>query len=208
MVNKKAVAIVSIIALIIVGAILGIRIKNLNSYEYKEPKEEVETAQSATNNQSSSNNEKSSKENNSDSNDSENNLEANTTDKNSVSENEVENNNSENSNSENSAENTKSNTNNTSSDNTTTENNSSKNTNTSNSKNNSTSKTNSTEKDPEKLAISLAKEKWGKKNSNVYFDVEDKNEKKGIYIIVVRDSSTTVEMTTYKVDINKKTVTE
>ena len=58
------------------------------------------------------------------------------------------------------------------------------------------------------MAISLAKEKWGKKNSNVYFDVEDKNEKKGIYTIVVRDSSTTVEMTTYKVDINKKTVTE
>lgn len=75
------------------------------------------------------------------------------------------------------------------------------------SKNNS-SKTKSNEKDPEKLAISLAKEKWGNMSSNVYFDVEDKNEAKGIYTIVVRDSSTTVEMVTYKVDINKKTVTE
>ena len=32
MVNKKAVAIVSIIALIIVGVILGIRVKNLNKH--------------------------------------------------------------------------------------------------------------------------------------------------------------------------------
>ena len=45
-------------------------------------------------------------------------------------------------------------------------------------------------------------------SSNVYFDIEDKNESKGIYTVVVRDSSTTVEMVTYKVDINKKTVTE
>ena len=73
---------------------------------------------------------------------------------------------------------------------------------------NSSSKSKITEKDPEKLAISLAKEKWGNINSNVYFDVEDKNESKGIYMVVVRDNSTTVEMVTYKVDINKKTVTE
>ena len=195
MVNKKAVAIVSIIALIIVGVILGIRIKNLNSYKYKEPKEEVETAQSATNNQSSSNNEKSSVENSSN---------------NKGSEDETSKNEKEDGNSENKEENTTSNTSsvNTTEENATKENNSTKNTSSNTATNNNTSKTNSTEKDPEKLAISLAKEKWGKKNSNVYFDVEDKNEKKGIYTIVVRDSSTTVEMTTYKVDINKKTVTE
>ncbi len=54
----------------------------------------------------------------------------------------------------------------------------------------------------------MVKQKWGSKNNNVYFDVEDVNEKKGIYTIVVRDSNTTVEIVTYKVDINKKTVTE
>ena len=65
---------------------------------------------------------------------------------------------------------------------------------------------NSTEKNPEKKAISLAKKKWGNINSDVYFDVED--ESKGVYTIVVRDNNTTVEMVTYKVDINKNTVTE
>ena len=65
---------------------------------------------------------------------------------------------------------------------------------------------NSTEKDSEKKAISLAKKKWGNTNDDVYFDVED--ESKGVYTIVVRDNNTTVEMVTYKVDINKNTVTE
>jgi len=192
MVDKKAVAIVSIIAIIIVGLILGIRIKNLNSYKYQENKEENRTAQNVNKSQSSSESERTSKENVSENNNSDN---------------EVSENEKENSNSENKTENSISNT---SSENKIEENNSAENTssNTSTSKNNSTSKTDSTEKDPEKLAISLAKEKWGKKNSNVYFDVEDKNEKKGIYTIVVRDSNTTVEMTTYKVDVNKKTVTE
>ena len=64
----------------------------------------------------------------------------------------------------------------------------------------------STEKDPEKKAISLAKKKWGNTNSDVYFDVED--ESKGVYTIVVRDNNTTVEMVTYKVDVNKNTVIE
>lgn len=203
MVDKKVVIVVSIIAIIIIGLILGIRIKNLNSYKYHETKEEIGTAQNVTNNQSSSSNKNISKENGSENNDYENELEANKTDENSVSKSEVENKNVENSNSKNTISNT-------SSENKTEENNLTNNTssNTSASKNNSTSKTDSTEKDPEKLAISLAKEKWGKKNSNVYFDVEDKNEKKGIYTIVVRDSNTTVEMITYKVDVNKKTVTE
>ena len=208
MVDKKVVIVVSIIAIIIIGLILGIRIKNLNSYKYHETKEEIGTAQNITNNQSSSSNEKISKENGSENNDYENELEANKTDENSVSKSEVENKNVENSNSKNTISNTSSE--NKTEKNKTEENNSTNNTssNTSASKNNSTSKTDSTEKDPEKLAISLAKEKWGKKNSNVYFDVEDKNEKKGIYTIVVRDSNTTVEMITYKVDVNKKTVTE
>ena len=195
MVDKKAVAIVSIIALIIVGVILGIRVKNLNSYKYKEPKEEIGNAQNVTGNQKSSNNEKSSVENSSN---------------NKGSEDETSKNEKEDDNSNNKTETTTNNTSfvNTTEENATKENNSTKNTSSNTATNNNTSKTNSTEKDPEKLAISLAKEKWGKKNSNVYFDVEDKNEKKGIYTIVVRDSSTTVEMTTYKVDINKKTVTE
>lgn len=192
MVDKKAVVVVSIIAVIIIGLILGIKIKNLNSYKYQETKEEIETAQNVANNQSSSDIKKTSEENVSKNNDSDN----------EVSKNEIED-----SNLENKTENTISNT---SSENTIEKNNSAENTssNTSTSKNSSTSKTDSTEKDPEKLAISLAKEKWGKKNSNVYFDVEDKNEKKGIYTIVVRDSNTTIEMITYKVDVNKKTVTE
>ncbi len=195
MVDKKAVAIVSIIALIIVGIIVGIKVKNLNSYKYQEPKEEIGTAQNVINNQNFYSSEESSKENNPN---------------NKGSENETSKNEKEEGNSDNKTENI---TNNTSSANTTEENetkekNSTKNTSSNTSANNSTSKINSTEKDPEKLAISLAKEKWGKKNNNVYFDVEDKNEKKGIYTIVVRDSNTTVEMITYKVDVNKKTVTE
>lgn len=204
MVDKKVVAIVSIIAIIIIGVILGIRIKNLNSYKYQEPKEEIRTTQNVTDNKNSSESEKTSKENHSENNDSQNESDVNMTDKNSVSESEVENSNSENTTSNTSSENK-------TEENKTDKNNSTKNAslNTSTNKNNNTSKTgNSAEKDPEKLAISLAKEKWGKKNSNVYFDVEDKNEKEGIYTIVVRDSNTTVEMTTYKVDVNKKTVSE
>lgn len=184
MVDKKAVIIVSIIALIIVGTILGIRIKNLNKYEYQEADEIEITKNASSNVAQESEDTNSSVEESNKRNDSENIIEEKQITENTIS--------------------------NTNSENITPEDNSTKNTtsNTSTSKNNSTSNTNSIEKDPEKLAISLAKEKWGKKNSNVYFDVEDKNEKKGIYTIVVRDSSTTVEMVTYKVDINKKTVTE
>ena len=205
MVDKKVVAIATIIAVIVFGLVLGLRIKNLNKYEYKEPTE-TGVAQSVSNNKAQeSKTAHSSTENISTNNTSENEASENELEENKAIENSNAENEKENSNSENKAENT---TSNTSSENTTTENNSAKNTNTSTSKNNSTSKIDSTEKDPEKLAISLAKEKWGKKNSNVYFDVEDKNEKKGIYTIVVRDSSTTIEMVTYKVDVNKKTVTE
>ena len=199
MVDKKAVAIVSIIALIIVGVILGIRVKNLNNYKYQEPKE-TEVAQNSSGSGAQENKNEST-------NSSKENVSENNTSDNEVSENGLE---KEKSKDSSDTENTTNNTSsvNTTEENETKENNSTKNTSSNTATNNNTSKTNSTEKDPEKLDISLAKEIWGKKNSNVYFDVEDKNEKKGIYTIVVRDSSTTVEMTTYKVDINKKTVTE
>ena len=175
MVNKKAVAISTVIVMIIVAIIVFLEVKKMNSYENITPIEN-NTTQSTSSNVL--------KEENITNTAIENKIEENTITENIVEENKVEEN--------------------TITENTTTENKVSEN---STSKN-SSPKTKANEKDPEKIAISLAKEKWGNMSSNVYFDVEDKNESKGIYTVVVRDSSTTVEMVTYKVDINKKTVTE
>ena len=175
MVNKKAVAISTVIAMIIVAIIVFLEVKKMNSYE-NIASNENNTARNTSSNVL--------KEENITNTVAENKIEENTTTENLVGETKVE---------ENKVE-----------ENTTVENRVKE---SSTSKNNS-SKTKSDEKDPEKLAISLAKEKWGNISSNVYFDVEDKNEAKGIYTVVVRDSSTTVEMVTYKVDVNKKTVTE
>lgn len=173
MVDKKTVAIATIIALIVIGVILGFRIKKLNNYKNQNPQEENVTQNISVNK---------AQENNTSNTLTENKVEENVIEKNSISENTI-------------------------ADNTVSENKVDENT-TKESRTTSSSTNKKTEKDPEKLAISLAKEKWGNINSNVYFDVEDKNESKGIYTIVVRDNSTTVEMVTYKVDINKKTVTE
>ena len=175
MVNKKVVAISTVIVIIIVAIIVFLEVKKMNSYE-NIAQNENNIARNTSNNVL--------KEENITNTVIENKIEENTITENIVEENKVEEN--------------------TIKENTTIENKVSEN---STSKNNS-SKTKSNEKDPEKLAISLAKEKWDNLSSNVYFDVEDKNEAKGIYTVVVRDSSTTVEMVTYKVDINKKTVTE
>ena len=175
MVNKKVVAISTVIVMIIVAIIVFWEVKKMNSYE---------NIASNENNIAYTTYSNTLKEENITSTAIENKVEENTITENIVEENKVEEN--------------------TTTENTTVENKVKEN---STSKNNS-SKTKSDEKDPEKLAISLAKEKWGNMSSNVYFDVEDKNEAKGIYTVVVRDSSTTVEMVTYKVDINKKTVTE
>lgn len=173
MVDKKAVVVATVIALVLFGIILGLRIKNLNSYEYKETEETNVNQNTTVNSTQENETTKTSVENKVDENVlEENNITENTIAENTVSENKVDEN--------------------TTKENTTT----------------SSSTNKKTEKDPEKLAISLVKEKWGNINSNVYFDVEDKNESKGIYTIVVRDNSTTVEIATYKVDINKKTVTE
>ena len=175
MVNKKIVAISTVIVMIIVAIIVFLEVKKMNSYENIVQNENNTVRNSSSN---------ALKEEDITNTVTENIIEKNTITENIVEENKVE---------ENKVE-----------ENTTVENKVKDN---STSKNNS-SKTKSNEKDPEKLAISLAKEKWGNMSSNVYFDVEDKNQSKGIYTIVVRDSSTTVEMATYKVDINKKTVTE
>ena len=180
MVNKKAVAISTLIVMIIVAIIVFLEVKKMNSYENIDSNED-NIAQSTSSNVL--------KEENITNTIIENKIEENTITENKEQENQVQENKVE----ENWVK-----------ENTTIENKVNENT---TSKNNS-AKTKSNEKDPEKLAISLAKEKWGNISSNVYFDVEDKNESKGIYTIVVRDSSTTVEMVTYKVDINKKTVTE
>ena len=59
----------------------------------------------------------------------------------------------------------------------------------------------------EDIAISIIKEKLGNKNTNVYFYVEEELEN-GVYIVSIRDSDTTAEIATYKVDINNKTVKE
>ena len=59
----------------------------------------------------------------------------------------------------------------------------------------------------EDIALQLAKEKWNNKNTNVYFFIEEKGSD-GIYTISVRDSDTTEELTTYKVDTTTKKVTE
>ena len=175
MVNKKVVAISTVIVMIIVAIIVFLEVKKMNSYE-NIAQNENNIAHNTSSNVL--------KEENITNTAIENKIEENTITENIVEENKVEEN--------------------TITENTTTENKVSEN---STSKN-SSPKTKANEKDPEKIAISLAKEKWGNMSSNVYFDVEDKNESKGIYTVVVRDSSTTVEMVTYKVDINKKTVTE
>ena len=180
MVDKKIVVIATVITLIVAGFIFFLGIKNLNNNEFYETKETNTTHVIAINTieQNKTNNSTI-----------ENKIEENIVEENIIEENNVnENNLKENATSKNAT------TDNKVSEKTTTKNNS--------------SKSKISEKDPEKLAISLAKEKWGNINSNVYFDVEDKNESKGIYTVVVRDNSTTVEMATYKVDIYKKTVTE
>ena len=185
MVNKKIVVVATVIALIVAGFMFLLGIKSLNNNEQYESKE-TNTTHVATINAIEQN-----KTNNSTI---ENKIEENIVAENIDEENEAE---------ENKVEENKVKENVTS-NNATTENKESE----KSTSKNSSSKSKITEKDPEKLAISLAKEKWGNINSNVYFDVEDKNESKGIYMVVVRDNSTTVEMVTYKVDINKKTVTE
>lgn len=179
MVDKKIVIIATIIAIIFFGVIFGLKVKNINNYEYHEP-EEINTNKNTAANIVSENKistEQKEKENVVETNE----VNDNTIDENKVTENSVtENTSSENANSDK----------------------------TTNSSSSDSSSKKEEKKNPEEIAISLAKEKWGKKNNNVYFDVEDKNESKGIYTIVVRDNSTTVEMVTYKVNINKKTVTE
>lgn len=59
----------------------------------------------------------------------------------------------------------------------------------------------------EELAINLAKKQWGGKNNDVYFNVEDEKSK-GVYVVTVRDESTTAEVTSYTVNIKTKSVTE
>ena len=186
MVDKKIVVVATVIALIVAGFMFLLGIKSLNNNEQYESKE-TNTTHFATINAIEQN-----KTNNSTI---ENKIEENIVEENIVEENKAE---------ENKVEENKVEENNATSKNVTTEDKVSE----KSTSKNSSSKSKITEKDPEKLAISLAKEKWGNINSNVYFDVEDKNESKGIYMVVVRDNSTTVEMVTYKVDINKKTVTE
>ena len=218
MVNKKAVLIVAIITVMIAGIMIGYRMSISDSNKNEQPKASNVAKNEAKQNTISENEKK------------ENTISENATSKEIENKTTEETENTTSQEKENTTSQEKENTTSKEKENTTskekenttsqenenkdnkekentTSNSSSENKQKENSSNGSSSKT-TTEKDPEKLAVSLAKEKWGNKNSNVYFDVEDVNEKKGIYTVVVRDSNTTIEMTTYKVDINKKTVTE
>ena len=66
--------------------------------------------------------------------------------------------------------------------------------------------------EPQKLdgkdkAIELAKKEWGENDNTVYYYVEEQVSD-NVYIISVRDNSTTQDLLTYKVNVNKKTVEE
>ena len=78
--------------------------------------------------------------------------------------------------------------------------------NTTNTEKSTSNKTTEKKKEPEEQAIDLVKEKW-KDNSNVYFNVDDKISDDE-YIISVRNKTTTTEMASYKVNINKESVEE
>jgi len=54
-------------------------------------------------------------------------------------------------------------------------------------------------------AIELAKKEWGENDNTVYYYVEEQVSD-NVYIISVRDQSTTQDLLTYKVNVNKKTV--
>ena len=68
-------------------------------------------------------------------------------------------------------------------------------------------KGNSSMSDEEK-AIELAKNKWGSTASYYNFEVSKDTSNSNIYIVKVRDRSTTQEMTRYYVDVKKGSVTE
>ena len=181
--GNKIKAFVVIIFIVIVGVIIGITTDKMNRYENQSQKDLTEIVENDAKENSVELNEveENKKED-------ENIAEENVTEENSV----EENNTSKNENEENTVNENKTKENTKKEDIT--------------NKTQEDTSSNSTEKDPEKKALSLAKKKWGNTNNDVYFDVED--ESKGVYTIVVRDNNTTVEMVTYKVDINKDTVTE
>ena len=169
MVNKKLVAIVTIIVVIIVGLILKIQLDEFNRSHSGTLEESKESSSVEVN-------------------------EA----ENTAEENVVENS------TENTVEEENKEEENTTSENDTDKNETSKNTNTNSAdkSNSSSSKTELTEAN----AIKLLKSKLSNK-SNVYFYTEDEVSK-GVYIISVRDNDTTETVGSYKVDLNKNTVTE
>ena len=58
---------------------------------------------------------------------------------------------------------------------------------------------------PEDIAISLVKKKWGEKDDSVYYYVEDKIAE-NVYLVSVRSSETTEDLGEYKVNIKSKKV--
>ena len=61
--------------------------------------------------------------------------------------------------------------------------------------------------DNKDTAIELAKKEWGENDNTVYYYVEEQVSD-NVYIISVRDNSTTQDLLTYKVNVNKKSVEE
>ena len=59
--------------------------------------------------------------------------------------------------------------------------------------------------DGEDKAIELAKKEWGKDDNTVYYYVEEQVSD-NVYLISVRDQSTTQDLLTYKVNIKRKSV--
>jgi len=57
------------------------------------------------------------------------------------------------------------------------------------------------------MAIGLVRKKWGENDDTVYYFVEEQLSD-DIFIISVRDQATTEDLSSYKVDINKKSVKE
>lgn len=183
MVNKKCVIIATIVAIVVVAIIVGIKIKSLQEeYTISDNfKEEIASSQESNNTSENNVEEKNNTAIENISN------ENNISDENNVSENE----NIINQNQENTSSTQNQTTSNGTSD--------------ANSTNNNTS--NVIEQNSEEKALNLAKNKWGKDDENVYFYIEDEVSK-DIYIVSVRSKETTAAVVSYKIDVNNEIVSE
>ena len=178
MVNKKIVVIITIIAILVVGGIVGFKIYLLNNTEYSG---EDESSQNKTYKNNIVNDNKVA---NNDIKEENNVIENTVVEDNNNTINETENTSKTNTESNNSV--SKDSTNNTSSS-------------------NNSSVT--TKKPDEEKAKDLAKKQFGENRNDVYYYVEEKVSNR-VYIISVRDKSTTADLMEYEVDLDKGTATE